>query len=47
VAPHLANWFDKFRQRRSMLETQPAETPQEPDIEEHLTGSRVGGGMLL
>ena len=47
VAPHLANWFEKFRQRRSMLETQPAETPQEPDIEEHLTGSRVGGGMLL
>ena len=33
VATNLGRWFDKFRQRRSMQETEPAETPQTPDIE--------------
>jgi glutathione S-transferase len=41
VAPNLARWFDKFRERRSMRETQPAETPQEPDIEEELSCQRA------
>lgn len=33
VAPKLGQWFDGFRRRRSMLETEPAETPQEPEGE--------------
>jgi glutathione S-transferase len=39
VAPNLGRWFDRFRQRRSMLETEQSETAQEPDIECEGTGS--------
>jgi glutathione S-transferase len=33
AAPSIARWYDKFRLRRSLRETEPAETPQAPDVE--------------
>lgn len=39
VAPNLGRWYDEFRQRRSMRETEPAETPQRPDIEQAVSAA--------
>jgi glutathione S-transferase len=31
IAPNVARWYDKFRRRPSMRETEPGETPTDPD----------------
>ncbi|WP_201841875.1 glutathione S-transferase family protein [Microvirga zambiensis] len=43
TAPNLARWYDEFRERSSMRETEPAETPQDPDLEPTATTLEAAG----
>lgn len=43
IAPHLARWYDRFRRRPSMRETEPLETPFDSEDETLRTSEKKPG----